>query len=176
MHLIASDFYSYYRPSKCDLRVYLRHNGQEEALPGPYELVLRRLAERHERTHFAAFPIVVDLSDGNPEDRETLTARAVRDAAPVIYQGRLRAKATVWAVQCEIVGEPDFLINDGGRYVVRDSKISRRITEQDHPEILRQLELYGWLFEQVFAQAPLRLEVHCGTGDIRGVVYDGVLQ
>lgn len=56
MRLIASDFYTFYRPSECDLRVYLRHKGIAEAPPSPYEEVLRRLGERHEKAHLATFP------------------------------------------------------------------------------------------------------------------------
>jgi hypothetical protein len=134
---------------------------------------VRRLAERHEQAHLATFPTVVDLSAGTREDRERRTQEAVRNGAPVIYQAALRATIQINGSECEIVGEPDFLLHEAGRYVVRDSKIARRITEQDHPEILRQLELYGWLHERGFGQPPLRLEVHRGTGDIVQIPYDG---
>jgi hypothetical protein len=30
MRLTASDFYTYLRPSKCDLRIYLKYRGEEE--------------------------------------------------------------------------------------------------------------------------------------------------
>lgn len=173
MRVTASDFYTYYRPSECELRIYLRHRGEEEAPLGPFEEVVRRLAERHEQAHLATFPTVVDLSAGTREDRERRTQEAVRNGAPVIYQAALRATIQINGSECEIVGEPDFLLHEAGRYVVRDSKIARRITEQDHPEILRQLELYGWLHERGFGQPPLRLEVHRGTGDIVQIPYDG---
>ena len=35
----------------CDLRLYLHHKGVEGAPPGPFEEVLRRLGERHEKAH-----------------------------------------------------------------------------------------------------------------------------
>ena len=65
MRLTASDFVSYHRPTRCDLRVFLRHRQEEEAEPGPYEVVLRRLGLRHEREHLGtlgAFPDVSRLS------------------------------------------------------------------------------------------------------------------
>ncbi len=34
--LVATDFFSLYRPSECDLRVWLRANDVEEAPPSPY--------------------------------------------------------------------------------------------------------------------------------------------
>jgi hypothetical protein len=49
MDLSASDIYSLFRPSMCELRVFLRHKGKPEAPAGPYTEVLLRLGERHER-------------------------------------------------------------------------------------------------------------------------------
>ena len=73
----------------------------------------------------------------------------------------------------EIVGFPDFLIRSGDGYLIRDSKLARRIDEENHPEILLQVQLYGWLYEQV-CKVPLKgLQVHSGTGDIVEVPYDG---
>jgi predicted RecB family nuclease len=173
MRLIASDFYTYYRPSECELRVYLRHKGINEASPGPYEEVIRRLGERHEKAHLASFPVYVDLSSGSIQERLRRTHEEVNRGAPVIYQGALSARVLIKREKCEIVGEPDFLINMKGQYLIRDSKISKRITEEDHPEILRQMELYGWLFEQMFRRPSLSLEVHSGTSALVPVLYDG---
>jgi hypothetical protein len=41
--LVASDFWGYYRPSECGLRVWLRAQGIEEAPPGPFAELLMRL-------------------------------------------------------------------------------------------------------------------------------------
>lgn len=173
VRVTPTDFYAYHRPSECDLRIYLRHKGEREDPPGPYEEVLWRLAERHELAHLGTFPTVLDLSAGAREERERRTQEAVSQGAPVIYQAVLRATTAIRGSKVEVIGDPDFLINESGRYLIRDSKISRRINEKDHPEILRQLELYGWLYEQVFGTVPLRLEVHRGTGDLVEIPYDG---
>ncbi len=34
MRLIASDFVTHHRPSKCELRVFLRHKGEKEGAGG----------------------------------------------------------------------------------------------------------------------------------------------
>lgn len=173
MQVNASDYYAYIRPSKCSLRVFLRHAGAPEGEPSPYESVIRRLGEHHEQSQLATFPDAVDLSSGGLEDRQRRTLEAVAAKAGVIYQGVLTIAATLNQTRCVVTGVPDFLIESGGRYVIRDSKISRRITEDDHPEILRQMELYGWLFEQQFGQRPAGLQVHSGTGEIVEIPYDG---
>lgn len=172
MKVTASDFYTYYRPSECALRIQLRHRGLEEAEPGPYEEVIRRLGTRYEQDHLATFPSYVDISIGTLEERERMTRSEVAKAASVIYQPVLRVVREIDAVDCEIIGEPDFLINFNGKYLIRDVKLSRRITLKDHPEIILQLGLYGWLFEQVFGSRPESLEVYSGTGQIVRIDYD----
>jgi predicted RecB family nuclease len=171
--LTASDFYTFFSPSKCELRVYLKHIGKKEAPHGPYEEVLFRLGERHEAAHLATFPESVDLSGGTLEEREKKTREAVENRASVIYQAVLKTTYELGGGKYEILGEPDFLIRHQNGYIIRDSKISRRITDKDHPEILRQLEIYGWLYEQTLGIPLKGLEVHSGPGDIIEVNYDG---
>lgn len=172
IRLTASDFYSFYRPSKCNGRIYLKRIGEEEAPPGPFEEVLQRLGERHERQHLETLGSFSDISVGNIDDRVRETIKQINGRALVLYQGLLMNKCFLGGVECEIAGEPDFLIFEGNGYVIRDSKLSLRITEKDHPEIFRQLELYGWLYEQMFGRSPLRLEVHGGNNDIVCLPYD----
>ena len=62
MLLKASDPYSLHNPSTCERRVYLRHQGEPEEPPGPYEQVLRALGDRHEKSHLGKFQEVVDLA------------------------------------------------------------------------------------------------------------------
>ena len=67
MRLTASDFYRYYRPSKCELRIYLREQGIAQQPPSAYEEVLLRLGPRHEERHLATFPSFVDLREGTTQ-------------------------------------------------------------------------------------------------------------
>jgi len=164
MQISATDAYRIYRPSNCELRLYLHHHGVEEAGPGPFEEVIRRLGERHERMHLATFPDVLDLGAGTSQGRQNATLEAVRRQAPVVYQSLFCFRARLGERDCEIVGSPDFLLEENGSYVIRDVKIARRIS--DHPEILWQLRIYGWLYERAVGQPAARLEVFNATGDI----------
>jgi hypothetical protein len=71
MQLSPTDAYRLYRPSNCELRLYLHHHGVKETEPGPFEQVIRRLGERHERVYLAGFPNPRPPSgyDGVAEDR-----------------------------------------------------------------------------------------------------------
>jgi predicted RecB family nuclease len=166
MIIRASDAYSLYQPSACSRRVYLRHHQIQESQAGPYEEVIRNLGERHEKGHLSTFSDVVDLSRIPFIERANQTQVHIQGGAPVIYQGLLMATREINGIACEIVGEPDFLIEDGGIYKIRDSKMSRRITEGDHPEVFHQLHIYGWLYQQNHGVRPSLLEVHSGTGEI----------
>jgi predicted RecB family nuclease len=173
MRMTASDFVSYHRPTRCDLRVFLRHHREEEVAPGPYDEVLRRLGLRHEKNHLATLGAFADVSDASLHEQVKKTADAIAKKVPILYQAAFLANAVLGGTDVEIVGVPDFLILDGDGYLIRDSKMARRVDEENHPEILLQLQLYGWLFEKSCGAAPKRLQVLSGTGEIVAVHYDG---
>jgi predicted RecB family nuclease len=173
MRLTASDFVSYQRPTRCDLRVFLRHHREEEVAPGPYDEVLRRLGLRHEKNHLATLGAFADVSDASLHEQAKKTADAIAKKVSILYQPALLANTVLGGTDVEIVGVPDFLILDGDGYLIRDSKMARRIDEENHPEILLQVQLYGWLFERSCGTAPKGLQVHAGTGEIVTIPYDG---
>ena len=173
MKLKASDTYSYLRPEKCGLRIFLQNRREPESPLTPFEETLRRLGERHEKSHLMSFASFVDLSIGTLDERLRKTKDEVETKKQVIYQGALMARRTFNNIVCEVLGEPDFLILEGEKYIIRDSKISRRINKNDHPEVYGQLQIYGWLYEQTFNLPPSRLEVHSGTDEIIEIPYEG---
>ena len=79
-----SYFYNLYRPSKCDLRLYLQLKGVEPAPPSAFEQVLFRLGQRHEKNHLFTFPEFTDLT-GKPSKR---TLKEIRKAGPHVFAFR----------------------------------------------------------------------------------------
>jgi predicted RecB family nuclease len=145
-----------------------------EAEPSPYAEMLKRLGQRHERGHLETFEVFEDLSSVNsPDELSERTKAAIEAALPVVYQGFLRCNVMIGGVDCEVSGRPDFLIRDELGYKIRDSKMSRRITLKDHPEIVLQMQTYAWLFDYVFKTPASKLEVHRGDGTIDPVDYAG---
>jgi len=173
MRLTPSDIVSSHRPTRCDLRVFLRHRGEAEAAPGPYDEILHRLGLRHEKDHLATLGTFADVSDASFHEQVKKTADAIAKKVPILYQAAFLVTEKIGESEVEIVGVPDFLILDGGGYLIRDSKLSRRIDEEHHPEILLQVQLYGWLFEKSCGTAAKGLQVHSGTGEIVTIPYDG---
>lgn len=173
MRLTASDIVSLYRPEPCQLRVYLHEHGVEEAEPGAYDEIIEQLGRRHEQSHLASLGAYEDISVVEREQRRSRTLEAIHASVPVIYQGEFRVQTTIGGTAVEIVGRPDYLIYDVDGYIIRDSKLSRRVDEKHHEEIALQVQLYGWLYEQAVGRSAKRLEVHTGTGTIVEVPYDG---
>ncbi len=173
MRLIATDFFSLYRPSECGLRVWLRQQGHEEAPPGPYAEVLMRLGQEHERRHLARFPNHLDLGRVPIEQRVVRTTEAVAAGERVIYQGALRAETPLAGTNVEVVGVPDFLLPARSGYAIRDSKLARRIGGGRNPAIELQLASYGWLYESTFGEPPVAIQAHNGAGEIMDIPYEG---
>lgn len=169
MQITVSDIASLYRPSKCERRVYLETQDFEQSEASAYDECLRKMGINHEQQHLATLGKYLDLSQLLREKRIGATTRAISEGVAVIYQGGF----SVERGGTTIVGYPDFLIANGGKYIIRDSKLSRKVDEKHHTEIMLQLQLYGWLFEQSQGVPPVRLEVHAGGDDIIPIDYDG---
>lgn len=169
MRLSASVFYALHRPSECDLRVYLRGNEVAEGKLSPYQEVIIELGRWYEEQYLSGIGQFADLRGGSEDERIQRTIKAVQDGAPVLYHPIFRAEAQFGGNPVTLIGEPDFLIRDEDGYRIRDVKMSRRITEKDHPEILLQLGMYGWLYHRTFNTKPKRLEVFAGTGKLEEI-------
>lgn len=170
--LFPSDFYGYLRPSRCGLRVWLREHGIEEEPPGVFAERLMQLGIEHERRHLARFPGAIDIGELPREAQREATIAAVEGGERVIYQGRLRATATLAGRRVEILGLPDFMLPARSGYAIRDSKLNRRIgSGQEHVRL--QLEAYGWLYEQTFGAPPVALQIHAGGDEILTLDYEG---
>ena len=173
MRLTASDFMTYWRPSACELRVFLHEKGEPEAEPGAFDEVMRRLGIRHEQEHLATLGPYLDLSTVLIDERVGRTLEAIANKVPVIYQPAFSVRHRIAGTDVEIVGAPDFLILDGDGYVIRDCKMSRHIEAEIHPEIIVQVQLYGWLFERSTGVPAKALQVYNGMKEIVRVEDDG---
>ncbi len=174
----ATDVYDYYHPSRCARRVALRARGEPETTAdSPFDKLLRDLGLRHEKAHLAALSGVLDLSSlmGDSKERERCTLAAIGEGVTAIYQPLFRTRLSLDGEPCELVGEPDFLVNhpDGSGYVIRDSKLARKPTSGRHLAIPLQLQIYGLLYERAAGERPRELQIHAGAGDIVRVPYAG---
>lgn len=175
MHIAVSELIPYYRPSECGLRAYLKKRGHEEEPRSEFDELLVKLGRKHEKDHLSVLGKYLDISLFPEPERVARTKEAVASGTAVIYQGTLSAALQISGQDVVVTGQPDFLVRQPAGHVIRDSKISLRITEEDHPEIFLQMQLYGWLFEQTFGVRPVALEVHSGRGTVVPIPNDTVV-
>src|ERR1039458_762335 len=86
VRLTASDFMTYWRPSPCELRVFLQEKSEPQAEPSAFDEVMRRLGIRHEQEHLAMLGLDLDLSNVLIDERVGSTLEAIANRIPVIYQ------------------------------------------------------------------------------------------
>ncbi len=172
MRLNASDLITLYRPDHCELRLYLRNKGEKGEPADPFQEILNSLGLRHEKKHLASLGSFVDLSDSSIYEQARRTKASIANKSAVLYQPAFVLTQKIGSEDVEIIGVPDFLIWNGRNYILRDSKMARRIDEENHLEILLQVQLYGWLYERSCGLPPDELQVHSGTDEIIRVPYD----
>jgi len=176
VQLHAKDLLDHRRPSRCDLRIYLREQHTPVAPPSPFDEMIRRLGQRHEVAELTKLQPVVNLGVGSLEQRAQWTRDEVGKGAPVIYQGVLMLETELGGMPATVVAEPDFLVASGTGYAMRESRLAGRATQQEHLEVVLALQAAGWLFRETLEQEPAALEVATGSGAIIAVVDDGGAQ
>ncbi len=110
MHITASKLYDY---TQCPHRVWRDANGPKEEKiqePNPFVELLWNRGVFHEEKIMASIGEYLDLKDGSLDKRFEKTIQAMKDKAPLIYQGVLKYK--------NLLGIPDILrIQEDGTYI-----------------------------------------------------------
>lgn len=170
MRFSTKNIHDFYKPSVCTARVYLVHQGIPKTESGAFDEVIKMLGERKEKAYLQKFPEAIDLADNSIEDRLLATRAQIEAKAPCLYQPFLAYSDSFpmgdRLVDIEFTGIPDFILFENGGYIIRDVKLASRITEKDHPEIILQLQYYGWLFEKQYGIRPVKLEVFSGANEL----------
>jgi len=172
MRVSASSWYELYDPSECARRVSLIAAGVQGAEPGAYEVVLEELGRRHESAYLATLEPAIRIAPGTDDQRMAATLEAIHSSAQVIYQPYFKTNLTVEGENVALVGNPDFLVLTNAGYVIRDAKLARHVSQDEMPQVYRQLQTYGFLFETLVGQAA-GLQVYDGLGTLQDVSYEG---
>ncbi len=173
MNFSATDLYGLFQPSQCDLRTWLRWQRVAESEPSDYDKILLEMGQLHELEYLQSLGAYCHLGDGSLQERSVRTLEAIRRGESVLYQPTFESRVTIRGEECALLGVPDFLINTGHGYIIRDTKISRHADEERHYETTLQLGLYGFLYERCVGAPPVRLEVFLGDGTLQEIPYDG---
>jgi predicted RecB family nuclease len=169
LKLNPENFYFLHSPTKCIKRLYLSFQGIKPAPPGAFQQLLFTLGQRHEKKHLETFPFFKNLIF-KPFEK---TLEELKTGTSVIYQGTLHCQTVVRGKEIGVTGIPDFLLKEDSGYFIRECKLALNLSEKNHPEIIRQLQVYGWLLEKTAGIRPLRLEVVLGDGNTEYLEYQG---
>jgi len=172
MKLTVHNIYDYYSSTPCEKRLYYRFKGEKEAPLSPFEEVIIRLGEKHEKNHINSLGEFFDVSSILSDQQASSTLELIQKHTPIIYQGLLSTKSKISDAEIDIVGIPDIMIYEESGYILRDCKLARHADEKRHPEIILQLQVYGYLYEMTTGQKPVRLEVVLGDSTISQIQYD----
>jgi len=172
MKLTVQNIYDFYSPSLCERRLFYRFIGEKEAPPGPFEQVIFMLGQRHEKNHVNSLGEYIDVSKVSRDQQSKKTKELIQNNTSIIYQGVLAGDETINGSQVQIIGVPDIMIREDLSYIIRDCKLARHADEKRHPEILAQLQVYGYLFERNTGKKPAKLEAFLGDSSIVEMPYD----
>lgn len=174
MRVTATDAITHLGGTRCDRRVWIKKTDAATPKdPGDLEAALAAMGEEHEARHAASFTNLVDLGNVKPlTEQSRRTIDEVGRARDVIYQGALVTTHLFGGIDVEVVGLPDFIIPVDEGHVIRDAKLARSVDERSKPGIVRQLQIYGWLFEQITGTVPVALEVFSGEQTIIDIPFE----
>lgn len=167
----CSDLTDHLRPSKCDLRLWLRKHA-EPTDGAPYDDFIRIQYDQLIARQMDCLADCLDLSRFDERTRATATADAIANRAPVIFKPLLNATCKLAGTNVRISGEGDFLILENGRYCVRNVTLARRSDAGTHSEVQLKLQLFAWLMRRGVHESPARLELFNGRAELQPVQDD----
>jgi predicted RecB family nuclease len=163
IQLKSSDIFHFYKPSRCERRLYLM-----EFPPEQFETAhlshLKEADQQLERHFLKGLQDFKDLSKGPNVSRLRDSMKAWMDKKPVLYKP-LFSYTYAWQGQdFELMLEPDFLVWDDEGYCLRLCRNARKINRENHADLILMAQYQGWLYAQIFGEAPPHLEIYNNSG------------
>ncbi len=168
MKLTSSDIHTFYKPSRCQRRVYLIEHPPETLTEAEndYYSHAEEVDYHVERYYYKRFKKPIDLSQTPAEKREKATIKAMKRQGHVIYKPFARYLWNYQNKSITLEATPDFVLWEDAGYVLRYCRMAKKVTRDNHGDIFWIAQFHAWVFYQVFGQWPLRLEVGNSTGKV----------
>jgi len=165
----ATDFHTYYKPSRCQRRVHLIHHPPPQAdteAVSHYYAHAQETDYHVERYYFKRLNQPLDLSQLEAKARKKATLQAILRQEPVIYKPLLVYTWKHKGQRYHLEATPDFLIWSDGGYIMRHCRMAKKINRDNHPDIFWISHFHAWIYERLFGEWPLALEVGHSTGSM----------
>lgn len=172
MKLSAADLYTYFKPSRCQRRVYLIHNPPESQAAATAFYTHAQEADYHvERYYFKRLDKPLDLSQLPPKERKQATLDAILNQVPVIYKPLFETTWQRKGKRMTLEATPDFLIWGEGGYTLRHCRMAKKINRENHPDIYWIAQYHAWVYNRIFGEPPVQIEIGNSTGQILTIPY-----
>ena len=164
LQLSSTDFQIYYKPSKCDRRIYLYQNHPEWLVSHTYENLVSS-GDRHlEKLQLKQLKSYVNLSKGTSQERLEATSQALKVQDGVFFKPLLLWQMTFKKMPCMLWLQPDFLIREAGKDTLLHCKMAKNITKDAHPEIFAMVQFNNWLYQIIFDKISCNTVVYTALG------------
>lgn len=168
-HLTAQTFYNLYQPSLCRKRLRLMAQNVEGSEKSELVQLLIERGKLYEKAYLADLTNIIEIP--RIAEAPNLTLQHLQEKKKNIYQGHLETTITVGTQSVQLTGIPDFLIATSEGWIIQDVKLVRHVEER--LDIIIQLNLYGYLLEQIIGEPPHRLQIVLGDNTIEDIPYHG---
>lgn len=169
MKLSAADFYTYFRPSRCQRRVHLIHHPPEQLETGELDQFYARAQEADfhvERYYYKRLQHPLDLSSLSDKERRHETLNAIMRQEAVIYKPLLSHTWRHRGKRYTLEAAPDFLIWDEDGYNLLHCRMGKKINRENHPDIYWISQFNAWVYKRLFGEWPREIQVGNSTGNI----------
>jgi predicted RecB family nuclease len=166
MRVTSGDLLGYLKPSRCEIRVWLRARGEPEAPRSAYDTVLARVGARHRRARIESMSGVIDLGGLPENERWRKTAEVIAAGNRIIAGGMLHATADSGGRTIDVASTPDLIIPSADSHVIEDTTLMRDPSKgrDDAAGIALTAALHAWLYERTAGKPPAALMAYSGAG------------
>jgi predicted RecB family nuclease len=159
----SSDIFHFYKPTRCERRLYLMESPPEQIDIAQLSH-LKDADQQLERHFLKGMQEWKDLSKGPDVSRLRDSSRAWLEKNPILYKPLFSHELEYEGQVFELMLEPDFLVWNESGYCLRLCRNARKISKENHADLIFLAQFQGWLYLQIFGEAPHRLEVYNNSG------------
>lgn len=175
MKLNSAHIHTFFKPSRCQRRVYLMEHPPEgmSQAENDYYAHAEEVDYHVERYYYKRLPKPLDLSQVTPEKKEKTSRKAMKRQTPVIYKAAFTYDWSYQGQAVQLEVNPDFILWEPEGYVLRYCRMAKKVTRDNHGDIFWIAQFHAWVMERILGEAPLRLEVGNATGRIMELPLPG---
>lgn len=168
MKLNSAHIHSFFKPSRCQRRVYLMEHppASMTGAENDYYAHAEEVDYHVERYYYKRLNKPLDLSKTPADQLEKVSLKALKRQVSVIYKAAITYDWQHKGQKISLEANPDFILWEPEGYVLRYCRMAKKVTRDNHGDIFWIAQFHAWVFYQKLGTWPVRLEVGNATGRI----------